>query len=304
MKNPYAVLGVAPEATPEEIKTSFRKLAKRYHPDGNPDDPEAASRFQAVQSAYALLKDPDQRLRFDKGLIDADGTPRSQPFPMRRRRAAAAQPAAQAPPPQQPAPAEEDSEDAIFSELFASLRRAKRTPAEPVAAARPSAVAPLALSVSFEDAASGTKAELTLPSGKAIRVAVPAGVEDGQVIRLKAGDGKSATDIRIRICVAPHPSFARAGLDVTSELSVSLPEAVLGAKVRVPTLSGEVVVQIPPGSNTGTVLKLRGRGLSRETGPTGDQLVTLRVVLPETPDAELESFLRDWSRRRAYQVRS
>ncbi len=314
MRDPYTVLGLARTATPEEIKTSYRRLAKRYHPDSNPEDPQSATQFQDIQGAYTFLKDQHRRHLYDRGEIDATGTPRHMPFPRRRH----------SPPPKPPHPSgqdpsqrrEEEGEDALFSELFASLRRAKKSEAEPApapAAGRASS-APLALSISFEEAVTGTRTTVDLPSGKRVVLTIPPGVEDAQLLRLKnqeehgrdradKSSDKSNADILVRVSIEPHERFTRCGLDIVCDLAVSLSEAVLGGKVRVPTLQGEVVVSVPPGSNTGTVLKLRGRGVRRASGEPGDQLVTLRIVLHDPTDPELVDFVRDWAEGHTSQVR-
>jgi DnaJ-class molecular chaperone len=294
MRDPYLVLNVAREASEAEIRGAYRRLVKRYHPDLNPDDHEAAARFREIQQAYALLKDKSQRARFDAGEIDAKGQPHFRSIKPDFRRAAKERFAyAQSP------DESRSRKDDLLSELFASLKRNARGKPE---GERPETEH---LSLSFEEAARGTRKLLTLASGAKLVVTVPPTVEDGQVLRLKGVDDGSGKrrKIYVKLAVAPHAELSRDGLNLKRELPVSLREAVLGGKVRVPTLDGAVVVTVPEGANTGTVLKLRGKGLAAG-GARGDLLITLKVVLPEAPDAALKAFVSGWQPASAHDPRA
>lgn len=162
--------------------------------------------------------------------------------------------------------------------------------------------------VDFMDAAKGATRRITMPDGRGLDLSVPAGLRDGQVLRLKGkgmpgmGGGPDG-DALITVHVKPHRVFRRDGNDVHVELPVALHEAVLGAKIRVPTIDGPVTMTIPRKSNSGARLRLKGKGFPAKGGKRGDQHVTLRVVLPEKPDADLEAFLESWAQDHAYDPR-
>lgn len=281
--SPYDVLGVPAAASAADIKAAYRKLARELHPDANPDDAKAAERFKAVSAAYALLSDPDKRARFDRGEIDAQGQEKAgfgfHPGGHRRRGA------------EQPFNFEEvfgEGNDP-FASFFGGRTRG---------GARGANVA-YALSVPFVDAVLGASRRVTLSDGKSVNVRIPPGTEDGKKLRLKGmgmpglGNG-AAGDAVVEITVEPHKHLTRDGKTIRLSLPVGLKEAVLGTKITVPTVDGAVAVTVPKGSNTGTVLRLRGKGVPDGKGARGDQLVTLQVVLPAKPDAKLEAFLKDW----------
>lgn len=289
MRDPYEVLGVSRTATADEIKKAYRHLAKKLHPDLHPGNAKAAAQFKDVSAAYDLLSDADKRARFDKGEIDASGAEvRRRPF----YRSYA----------ESPGGAKYtggfDSDD-LFSDLFGGGRRRGFK-------ARGADVA-YEMQVDFIDAAVGAKRRLTLPDGRTLDVTIPPGSEDGQQLRLKGQGtgglgGGPAGDAYVEIHVAPHPFFTRKGHDIHVELPVTLSEAVAGGKVQVPTVDGAVAVTVPKGSNTGTVLRLKGKGvLNRQSGARGDQYVKLKIVLPDKPDPELERFVESWNR--SYDVR-
>jgi DnaJ-class molecular chaperone len=293
MKDPYSLLGVAKTASADEIKKAYRKLAKQHHPDLNPGNAEAASRFKDISVAYDLLSDADKRARFDRGEIDAGGQERADAS-FYRAHAGGPQGA------KYRSQAGFDPSD-LFSDLFGrgggDARDFRMRGGD----------SSYTLTVDFLEAANGAQRRLTFPDGRVLDVNVPAGAEDGQVLRLRgqgqpgAGGGPSG-DALIALTVAPHPFFRREGADIHVELPVTLTEAVEGGKISVPTIAGPVSMTIPAGSNTGARLRLRGRGVALRGGVPGDQYVTLKVVLPRTPDPALRDFLKTWGAR-DYDVR-
>jgi len=258
MKDPYSVLGVERDATQNEIKRVYRQLVKASHPDLHPGNKAMAERFKELSVAYELLGDPDKRARYDRGEIDASGAPRVH--------AHFSHGYAGAPHDESAFTGFGDgafNPEDLFADLFGGLRgrgRARR-PAPARGADRL-----YTLKVSFLDAAKGTKQRLTLPRGKTLDVTIPAAIESGQTIRLKnqgepGRDGAPAGDALITVEVAPHPRFTRKGKDIHVEARVTLPEAVLGARIQVPTIDGAVSLKVPKGSNTGTTLRLKGKGI-------------------------------------------
>jgi DnaJ-class molecular chaperone len=296
MKDPYDVIGVPRKASQEEIKKAYRKLAKKLHPDLNPGNKAVEQQFKEVSAAYDLLSDPEKRARFDRGEIDASGAER--PERAYYRTYAQGREGAKY---QEFGPDDEGFADDLFANLFGQ-RRGGRTMR--LRGADVTYVAP----VDFTEAALGARKRLTLTDGKTLDVTIPPGTEDGQTLRLKGQgmpgtNGGPAGDAFIEVRVAPHPLFTREGNDVHIELPVSLPEAALGASVNVQTIDGTVALKVPPGSNTGTVLRLRGKGIPDRAGQRGDQYVRLKVLLPERIDPELKEFLEQWSARHPYDVR-
>lgn len=301
MADLYEVLGVKRDASEEEIRKAYRRLAKKHHPDLNAGSPEAEDRFKQVTAAYDILGDTEKRARYDRGEIDETGAERPQREFYREYAEAG---------PGFKYHSSAGFED--FSDLFADLFRRG-------AGARPgfSAGAGFAMAggdlnyrmeVDFLEAARGGTRRVTMPDGKTLDIAIPAGVQDGQVLRLRGkgmpgAEGAPPGDAYVEIDVRPHPVFERRGDDIHMELPVTLAEAVLGGRVEVPTISGRVALTVPKGSNTGQVLRLRGRGIARPGGGHGDQYVRLKVVLPDRPDPELESLVRDWAARHPYDPR-
>lgn len=287
-QDPYKTLGVARDAPPEAIKAAYRKLARQHHPDLNPGKPEAEARFKAVAAAHDLLSDPEQRARFDRGEIDAEGQ-EQRPTGAYRQHAEAAAGAKYGPGQRPQAEVFED----IFADLFEQRRRAETGP-------RRGADESYRLAVPFRHAVQGATETLTLPDGRSLSVKIPPGVETGQVLRLRGqgGPGRQggpAGDALIALEVAADPLFRREGFDVHLELPVTLREAVLGGPVLVPTPAGQLRVTLPEGSDTGRQIRLRGKGIAAHGGrEAGDLLLTLRVVIGPA-DAALKAFLRDWT---------
>jgi DnaJ-class molecular chaperone len=311
MKDPYRVLNVPRSADSALIKQSYRKLAKVLHPDRNPGDQRAAQRFREVTEAYDLLSDPAKRARYDRGEIDTQGRPR-QPF---RGFEFAGDP---------------QRAEGIFGKMFGGAfgrghggprgepfgggapfgfedlrRRAERTAsASAREARRRGADRRLRLEVDFVTAARGGRQRLDLGLGRTVEVGIPPGASPGDTLRLK-GQGEAGAlggppgDALVEIAVRPHPTFTRKDHDVHVDLPISVPEALLGASVAVPTIDGPVRMTVPPGSNSGRTLRLKGRGIGGPDGQRGDQYVRLLVMLPEGRDAELEQ----WANRRSYDVR-
>jgi DnaJ-class molecular chaperone len=285
--DPYATLGVKRDAGQSDLQKAYRRLAKKHHPDLNPGNSSAEETFKEITAAYDLLSDPEKRAKFDRGEIDASGTERSR---QRYYRDFADQ---------------SDwsgyttssgfadfgdftSSDDILSEIFGRSTRARRRGQD----------VRYHLELSFLDAINGGKQSLILPDGSTLDVNIPPGTRDGQTLRLR-GKGRPAGagppgDALVEISVLPHPYFTRKGDDIHLDLPISLKEAVLGGKIAVPTPSGTVTTTVPRWSNTGRVLRLRGRGVSRLDGSKGDEYVTLKIMLPEKPDRQLERFIAQW----------
>jgi DnaJ-class molecular chaperone len=296
MRDPYEVLGVKRNATEAEIKKAFRSLAKKFHPDTHGNDPAKSKRFQEINAANEVIGDKDKRAQFDRGEIDAEGHPKG--FDPRTQGFGGFQGG------QEGFPGGFDfrsggggggpfrAED-IFADILGGFGGGGRR-----RAARGEDLQ-METSVSLEEAASGTTRRVLLADGKQIEVKIPAGVKDAQQIRLKgkgAGgrSGGPAGDVLITVKLAPHAQFAREGVDLKLDLPISLKEAVLGGKVEVPTLSGAVTLTVPPHSNSGQVLRLKGKGLPVQGGTAGDLYVRLVVALPSPPDAGLDAFVKGW----------
>lgn len=296
MRDPYSVLGVAKTAKPEEIKSAFRKLAKKFHPDQNQDDPTAQGKFAEINQAYEIVGDKDKRGQFDRGEIDGEGKPAGysgqqggDPFAGFRR---GGQSGGQGGGFQQGG--FEGAED-ILSSIFGSGfgagggRTRSRAPSK-----APDLKASIA--VSLEQAAGAEKVEAIFPNGKKLSIKLPKYVEDGQTIRLK-GQGESIPgavdgDALVTINFKKHPRFRQEGRDLHLEQPVPLSDAVLGARVEVETLSGRVAVRVPAWSSSDKILRLKGKGLPNKTGDAGDLFVHIRIMLPENGDEELESLFR------------
>lgn len=305
---PYEILGIGRDADKETIRKAYRRLAKESHPDLHPGDAAAEERFKRISAANGLLSDPEQRARYDRGEIDGSGQERPRPGSSYREQAQGAQgrryrsnASAGAGRGTGAGPGGWDEEDLgdIFGDLFGRGSRTHASGGAPRGPRRGEDHS-YSLTVSFADAVTGATTRLTLPTGATLDVKVPPGIEEGQTLRLrgKGGEGHEgagAGDALIRIQIAPDDRFRRDGDDIRTELAVSLKQAVLGGSVQVPTPAGAVAMTVPPDSDTGRVLRLRGRGIAAHGGrEAGNLYVTLRVVLGPTDDA-LKAFLRGWS---------
>lgn len=321
MANPYTLLGVSKNAAQDEIKQAYRKLARKMHPDLNPNDPKAEDKFKEISAAYDILSDPEKRRRFDAGEIDENGKERPgygfggfnpgaggsyqthgfEGFNFDFGGAGASQGGRRR--------SGFDFFSDIFGaganggeEFFSANRRRNARPKMPGTNVN------YDLNVTFLEAALGKEKEIKLPSGKVLNVKIPAGATDKMTLRLKGQgtpglNGGAAGDALIRILVQPHPHFSRQDNDIVLTVPVTLKEAVIGAKITIPTLDGKVALTVPANSNSGTVLRLRGKGIKTKS-KTGDLLVRLSVVLPEKPDPELQAFVAKWSPSRSEDPRS
>jgi len=322
MRDPYEVLGVQRSASAAEIKSAFRKLAKKHHPDANKNDAKAAARFAEINSANEILGDEAKRKQFDRGEIDAEGKQRFQGFEGAGSPFGARGAQGRAGPggfeysftsggPGGAAGA--NSFEDILSSMFGGRAgmgggaRAARGGFEFDSGVGVDLDIAATMSVSLEEAANGANKRIRLPNGKELNVKIPVGVTPGQQIRLK-GQGDTAPghppgDVLLTINIAPHPFFKVEGNDLRVELPVTLYEAVLGGKVRVPTLKGAVELTIPKNTSSGRTFRLKGKGVPAK-GVGGDLYVTIRIVLPDGNDAELEALMEKWRASHAYNPRS
>jgi DnaJ-class molecular chaperone len=306
MADPYKTLGVERTASEADIKKAYRKLAKELHPDRNKDNPKASERFSQVTSAYDLLTDKDKRARFDRGEIDGDGNPAAPyGFGAGGPGAGGFRPNAQGGP-----QFDFNGGDADMSDIFEGLfgggaqrgsggggfasgfgfgRKPQHQPRGANVTYR--------LSIPFTDAAALKPQRITLADGKTIDLKLPVGVETGTQMRL-AGKGQQGPgghgDAIVTITVQPHRFFTRDGDDVRLDLPVNLSEAVFGAAIKAPTVDGSVMLTVPPGSNSGKTLRLKGKGFHKKDGGRGDQFVTLMIDVP-ADDPALAKFVEDWS---------
>ncbi len=318
MRDPYEVLGIAKNASEAEIKKAFRTLAKKHHPDTKGGDVGAKKRFQEISAAYDIVGDKEKRAKYDAGHIDAQGNPKGfdprahgfgqggfeQGFPFGQ--------GGQGPGGQGPGdfhftwagrgdqPGAGGGEgfrpEDLFSDLFGSMGGGRGRRAQP----QRGQDFEVQTTVSFDEAAAGGTRRVVLPNGEQIDVRIPSGLKDGQAIRLRGRGGAGRQggppgDVFIHVTVAPHPYFTRDGRDLKIDLPVTLKEAVLGGKVPVRTLSGTVTLSIPPGANSGKVLRLKGKGIpGAGQERTGDLYVRLIVTLPDGDDADLKAFAQHW----------
>ena len=303
MRDPYDILGVNKDASADDIRKAYRKQAKECHPDLHPGDAKAEARFKDISTAYDLLSDPEKRKRFDNGEIDAEGheRPEQQYY---RTYADGGEGAKYA---RYGAGDFEDMSD-IFADLFGG--RAGHGPGRGGEGLKiRGGDISYTLDVSFLDAAKGTKRRATMADGKTLDISIPEGVRDRQTLRLKGKGmpgigGGPPGDAYIEVHIQPHAFFTRKDSNIHMTLPVSLTEAVLGGKVKVPTVGGTVEMTVPKNSNTGDTLRLKGRGvLDSKSKQKGDQYVRLEVVLPDEPDADLEAFLKDWQAGRDHDPR-
>jgi DnaJ-class molecular chaperone len=311
VRDPYEVLGVGRKATPDEIKKSFRRLAKKLHPDANKSDPKAAARFSEINSAYEILGDEKKRAAFDRGEIDAEGKPRFTGFsgfnPRAQGAGGRAHPGFTSDPifetfsfgpeglHRAGGGARRGFEDMV-SDLFrgAGARGPEFAEFE-TAAPRSGHDIAVQLTITLAESARGAKKRVRLPTGKEVEVTIPAGIGEGQTIRLRGqgfSSGRTAGDALVTIRIAPHAELKVEGDDLRAEISLPLEAAVLGGAVRVPTLDGTVDLKIPPWTTGGRTFRLKGKGLPKKSGGAGDLLVGVQIALPDKPDAELEALMR------------
>lgn len=305
--DPYTTLGVAKDASGDAIRKAYRKLAKELHPDINPGDKAAEDRFKAVQAAYDLLKDPEKRARFDRGEIDASGQERAH---QQYRYRDFADAGAEHPYHTEAGYADMGDLGGIFADLFGGRMGGGR------GGGRRGGTVHMrgrdvryTYSVDFLEAVNGTKARLSMPDGKALDLTIPPGLRDGQVLRLKGkGEpgmgGAPAGDALVEVHVQPHKLFRRDGDDLELDLPITLGEAVLGGKVKVPTPDGSVTMTVPKGASSGQRLRLKGKGVPTGKGRArGDLYVVLQIKLPDRIDDELKAAIERWSKDHSYDPR-
>ncbi len=322
MRDPYEVLGVKKNADAAAIKGAFRKLAKKLHPDANKNDPKAAQRFAEINSAYEILGEDDKRKAFDRGEIDAEGKPKFRGFegfggprggpqhdfnfetfsygPDGVRHSTG-----------RPGGGGGGGFEDVLKEMFsgglggARGRAGARGGFEPDEFAPPGRDIAVAVTVTLAEAAKGTTRRVHLPTGKEVDVKIPAGLGDGKQIRLKGQGLPGASgigDVLITVNYAPHSLFKLDGVNLRIDLPITLYEAVLGGKVRVPTLDGAVNLAVPAGTSSGRTFRIAGKGLPTG-GKSGDLYATVRIALPGKPDHDLEELMRRWREHKPYDPR-
>lgn len=304
MRDPYTVLGVARSAKPEEIKSAFRKLAKKYHPDHNQDDPKAKEHFGEINQAYEIIGDKDKRAQFDRGEIDAEGKQAFHSFnqgsgassdPFRDFSANFSQGGGRGN--SQFRGGGFDADDLFFRDLFGrdsgGFSGFGKTSSQKNARRGTDITA--SISISLEQAVGAESVEAVFPNGKRLKIKLPTFIEDGQTIRLKgqgeAVPGGTNGDALVTIHMKLHPKFRLEGRALHLDLPVSLKNAVLGSKEEIETLDGRVVITIPAWSSSDRVLRLRGKGLPEKDGERADMYVHVRIMLPKEHDADLEHYL-------------
>jgi DnaJ-class molecular chaperone len=324
MRDPYQVLGVDRKASAADIKSAYRRMAKKLHPDANKNDPKAAARFSELNAAHEIIGDEDKRKAFDRGEIDAEGKPKFQGFEgfgaggpggggaagdshfesfhfgpegftrSGRRGAASGGDFGGG-----------GFEDILREAFGGAAGRGRRTQFEAEDFGGPGADVHAETTVTLPEAAKGVTRRLRLPTGKEIDVKIPAGITSGQHVRVR-GQGMpgqaGAGDVLITVAVAPHKLFTLDGADLKLELPITLYEAALGGKVRVPTLDGHVELTIPPWTSSGRIFRLRGKGFPAKSGK-GDLLATIQVALPDKSDAELDELMKKWRTEKSYDPR-
>lgn len=310
MRDPYTVLGVPRSASEAEVKKAWRKLAKKVHPDHNRDDPQAAAKLTEVNQAYEILGDKEKRAKFDRGEIDAEGKPRFEAYEgfTRGNRGGFNTfefefGAGRGRGPGRTGPDVDPNE--FFTDLFGAMGGNARNRARDTTFAK-GRDATATVTVDFVDAARGTTRRVQLPTGKVVDVTIPPATETRTTMRLRgqgfpAPGGGEAGDALLTVEVTPHPILRAEGRDLRLDMPITLDEAVLGARVRVPTLDGPVELSVPSGSSSGRTLRLKGKGIPAPEGP-GDLYVRLEIVLPEG-DATLSRLAEDIRSNRPYGVR-
>ena len=298
-QDPYQELGLARGAGADEIRKAFRKLAKQHHPDANRGDKASEEKFKRLSAAFDLLGDPDKKRRFDAGEIDADGRDIHPGFTGGGfGRGRGRHPFGDGGEGFQSAGFEGVDLNDILGGMFGGARGGGFSARGADVRAR--------VEIDLEDTIAGGKRRIAFSDGRTLDITIPKGAADGQTLRLR-GQGApgraGAGDALIDIVVRPHPVFRREGGSLVMDLPISVPDAVLGGKVQAATPDGSVALNVPKGSNSGSTLRLKGRGLFNAAGRRGDLLARLVVTLPEAPDAALENFAEDWRRDRPYAPR-
>ncbi len=296
--NLYEILGVQRRASDDEIRQAFRKLAKEHHPDLNAGNAAAAERFKKISAANEILSDPERRRQYDAGEIDGKGDPRHPAHRQQRPGAG----------PRTGRPGAGSFDDFGFTDIFSDVFGGRAGAAGARGGrgfAQRGQDLRYTLEVEFVEAIAGAKKRVTLPEGGTLDLAVPEGVVDGQVLRLKGRGapgqaGAEAGDALVEIKVKPHAQFKRLGDDITVEVPITIDEAILGAKVEIPTVTGRVQLSIPKGTSSGKTFRLKGKGVKGKAGTFGDELVTVRIVLPDTIDESLSYFFSEWRLKNAY----
>ena len=316
MRDPYEVLGVPRGASAAAIKSAYRKLAKKHHPDSNKNDPKAAERFSELNSANEIIGDEDKRKQFDRGEIDAEGKPRFQGFPGGDPRGRAGGRGGFESHSFRTGGGPGGAGGAGFEDILNSMFGGAARGGRPGGGSRNFEFETggigldldlnVAMTVSLEESVKGGEKRVRLPTGKELNVKIPAGVVAGQQIRLK-GQGETAPghppgDLLITVSIAPHPLFKVEGSDLRIDLPITLYEAVLGGKVRVPTLGSAVELSIPKNTSSGRTFRLKGKGISAKQGK-GDLLVTVQIALPDGSDAEFDELMRKWRDEKPYNPR-
>src|SRR3954468_17577755 len=314
MRDPYEVLGVPRGASAAAIKSAYRKLAKKFHPDANKNDPKSAARFSELNSANEIIGDEEKRKQYDRGESDAEGKPRFQVFP-------GGDPRGRGPGGFEThtfrtggaGPGGGGGFEDILNSMFGGAGRGARPGGGTTFEFDTGGLAvdldvSVSMTVSLEEAVNGAEKRVRLPTGKELNVKIPAGVVAGQQIRLK-GQGETAPghrpgDLLITVSIAPHPYFKVEGSDLRVDLPITLYEAVLGGKVRVPTIGGAVELSIPKNTSSGRTFRLKGKGLPKPNGAPGDLFVTTRIMLPDGNDAQLEALMQKWRDGHPYNPRS
>jgi len=295
MKDPYHILGVGPTASAAEIRKAYLRLAKKHHPDLNPGDKHAEEQFKEISAANDLLSDPERRKRFDAGEIDATGAEQAQQGFYRDFAERTGH------------PYESTSAYADFAEADDFLSQLLRRNAQEAQRARGEDLH-YHLAIDFLDAIKGVTQTITFPYGGTLEVTIPPGIEEGRVLRLREkgapppGEGKPG-DAFVEVSINPHRFFSRKGDNIYVDLPITLKEAALGAEVEAPTPTGAVLLKVPKGSNTGRILRLKGKGVARPGGISGDEFVKLIVMMPTESEPELETFLSQWTPKSTYDPR-
>ena len=293
MRDPYQVLGVSKGASEAEIKSAYRRLAKKHHPDQNPNDPKAKERFSEANQAYEVIGDVAKKRQYDAGEIDGDGKPKAPQGgdPFAGFRGGARQGGFD--PRQQNGGFSGGAED-ILREMFGSGMGGSSFGGQRARAQQQQPLQDLAfdLPVTLEEVNAAAKVDARMPDGRLLSVQLPKGVDEGQHIRLKGQGNNGRGDAIATVKFRPHPRFRREGFDLHVDLPVTLKEAVLGTKLPVETLSGKLALGVPAWSSSDKVLRLRGKGMPKKDLGHGDLLVHVRIMLPETPDSALETFVR------------